>query len=95
MPSDDINPLDVTVAYVSVINKSKTIKCLGYLWPGDILLMGRPKEELYFGVIDHDIHCGVQSSEMISCAIFVWHKLCQHRQRSIIINIVQHLTITH
>ncbi len=28
---DDINPLDVTVAYVSVINKSKTIKCLGYL----------------------------------------------------------------
>ncbi len=30
-PMDDINPLDVTVAYVSEINKSKTIKCLGYL----------------------------------------------------------------
>ncbi len=29
---DDINPLDVTVVYLSVINQSKIIKCLGYLW---------------------------------------------------------------
>ncbi len=27
---DDISLLDVTVAYMSEINKSKTIKCLGY-----------------------------------------------------------------
>ncbi len=52
---DDINPLDVTVAYVSVINESKIIKCLGYLWLGDILLIGRPKPEYHFGVIDYDI----------------------------------------
>ncbi len=29
---DDVNPLDVTVAYVSEINKLKTIKCVDYLW---------------------------------------------------------------
>ncbi len=52
---DDINPLDVTVAYVSVINQSKTIKCLGYLWFGDTLLMGRPKQEHHVEVTDHDI----------------------------------------
>ncbi len=45
---DDINPLDVTVTYMSVINKSKTIKCLGYLWLVNILLMRRPKHEHHF-----------------------------------------------
>ncbi len=40
---DDINPLDVTVAYVSVINKSNTMQCLGYLWHGDVLLSGEAK----------------------------------------------------
>ncbi len=48
------NLLDVAVAYVSEINKSKTIKCLGYSYLGDIPLMGMPKQEHHFGVIDHD-----------------------------------------
>ncbi len=56
---NDINPLDVTVVYVSVINTSKTIKCLGYLWLGDILLMGKPKQEHHFQVIGHDIQVTV------------------------------------
>ncbi len=51
----DINPLDVTVANVSENDKSKTIMCQDYKWLVDILLMGSPKEEYYFGVIDHDI----------------------------------------
>ncbi len=54
-PMDDINPLDVAGVYVYVINKSKTMKWLCYLWFGDILLMGRPKYEHHFGVIDHGI----------------------------------------
>ncbi len=37
---DDVNLL-VTVAYMSEINTSKAIKCLGYLWLVDIPLMGR------------------------------------------------------
>ncbi len=53
-PMDDINPLDVTVTYVSVINKLKTIKCMCYLWLGDILLMGRQKQGHHFEVIDLD-----------------------------------------
>ncbi len=42
-PMDDINPLDVTVAYVSVINESKTIKGVGYLGLGYLLFNGEAK----------------------------------------------------
>ncbi len=56
---DHINPLDVTVAYLSVINKSKTMKCLEYLRRRDIVLMGKLKKEYYFKVNDHDIHVTV------------------------------------
>ncbi len=53
---DDINPLDVAVAYVSVLNKSKTIKCVSNLLFGDILLMGVPMQEHHF---DHNIKFSV------------------------------------
>ncbi len=51
MGVDDINPLDVTAAYVSEINHSKIIKYLANLWLGHTLLKGRPK--------DHDIQVTV------------------------------------
>ncbi len=100
---DDINPLDITVVDVLAVKTSKAIKCLGYLWLGDILLMGRLKQEQHFGVIDHDIQVIVVVSDhdiqvivvVSECAIFVWHKLCRHRQRTIIINIVKQSPITH
>ncbi len=37
------NPLDIIGAYVSAIDKANNIKCMGHLWLGHILLMGRPK----------------------------------------------------
>ncbi len=46
-PVADIDPLGVTVAHVSKINKSKTMECLGYLWLGDIPLKGRPRKFWY------------------------------------------------
>ncbi len=94
--SDDINPSDVTVAYMSEINKSKTIKYLGYLWLDCILLMGRHKEDHNFSVIEHDIQVTVMV-RWLAYVICVWHKLCHKRWRwrSIIINIVQQSTNTH
>ncbi len=44
---------------MSEINKSKTIKCLGYLWLRGILLMGKPKEGHHLGITDHDIQVTV------------------------------------
>ncbi len=55
-PMDDINPSDVTVAYVSVINISTTIKCLGYIWLGNILLVnmvGIPADQNSFKMEVH------------------------------------------
>lgn len=51
---DDINPIDVTVAKLSEINKS-----LSYFWLGDIHLMRRLRMLHYFGVIDHVIQVTV------------------------------------
>ncbi len=44
--------------------------CLGYLWFEDVLLMGRPKQEHHFGVIDHDIKGTVVTSLYHICTSY-------------------------
>ncbi len=83
-PMDDINPLDVTVAYVSEINKSKTIKCLGYLWLGIYQYCGGPLESLT-----------MKSRDDLTAPF--WYGIIHHiqRWRLILINIGQQSTTTH